>query len=63
MAFSVGDRHPDELYKGGLQRNLFLPFIERLKQETQVSLRSHFSATAEMRRGQHRGKFWWTEKE
>lgn len=29
-------RHPDDLYKGGLQRELFLPFIKRLKEETDV---------------------------
>lgn len=28
---STSNRHPDALYEGGLQRNLFLPFIARLK--------------------------------
>jgi predicted ATPase len=29
-------RAPDKLYEGGLQRQLFLPFIAALKQETRV---------------------------
>jgi cell division protein ZapE len=33
---------PDRLYEGGLQRNLFVPFIERLKQRvTVVALEGH----------------------
>jgi cell division protein ZapE len=33
---ATSNRHPDELYKNGLNRQLFLPFIEMLKDRMQV---------------------------
>ena len=33
---STSNRHPDDLYKDGLNRQLFLPFIERIKERLEV---------------------------
>ncbi len=33
---STSNRHPDELYQGGLQRELFLPFIKLLQEQAQI---------------------------
>lgn len=33
---ATSNRHPDELYKDGLNRQLFLPFIERIKDECDI---------------------------
>ncbi len=36
IVVSTSNRHPDTLYEGGLQRELFLPFIALLKRQMQV---------------------------
>lgn len=33
---ATSNRHPDELYQGGLQRDLFLPFIKLLKEQVNI---------------------------
>ncbi|WP_069301194.1 cell division protein ZapE [Neptunicoccus sediminis] len=36
LIVTTSNRHPDDLYKNGLNRNLFLPFIELIKQRMEV---------------------------
>ena len=36
VVIATSNREPDELYKGGLNRQLFLPFIETLKQRLDI---------------------------
>ena len=54
-------RAPDGLYENGLQRDLFLPFIARLKKQTVVHNIS--SATDYRRLAQHSNGFYYTPQE
>lgn len=50
---TTSNRHPDDLYKDGLNRKLFLPFIELLKQRMEVH---HLESDTDHRRAVLTGK-------
>ncbi|MHA3916483.1 cell division protein ZapE [Halovulum sp. GXIMD14793] len=53
---TTSNRHPDDLYKDGLNRHLFLPFINQIKDRLEVH---HLDGEADHRQAQMRGLEVW----
>lgn len=51
IVVATSNRHPDDLYKDGLNRQLFLPFIEIIKERMEVF---HLEGGADHRQGRRR---------
>ncbi len=49
---ATSNRHPDDLYKDGLNRQLFVPFIERIKERLEVF---HLVSDTDYRQGKRTG--------
>ncbi len=49
---ATSNRHPDDLYKDGLNRQLFVPFIERIKERLEVF---HLASDTDYRQGRRPG--------
>jgi cell division protein ZapE len=56
VVVATSNRHPDELYKHGLNRHLFLPFIAMLKERLEVH---HLEGAADHRQGRQAGEQVW----
>ncbi len=49
---ATSNRHPDDLYKDGLNRQLFVPFIQRIKERLEVF---HLASDTDYRQGRRPG--------
>ncbi|MXU66841.1 cell division protein ZapE [Oceanomicrobium pacificus] len=53
IVVTTSNRHPDDLYKDGLNRQLFLPFIDRIKEKLDIH---HLESPTDHRQGRLQGQ-------